>query len=80
MSVNCSRRAIERGRSGGSGRGGRGFALSQPPFLSQPFFVHVNTAETKASEDDTSGTKVISDVGLWIPSLCDQHRKMGKES
>jgi len=49
-------------------------------FFSQPFFVHVNTAETKATKDNASGTKVISNVGLGIPSLCDQHRVKGKEN
>ena len=42
--------------------------------------MHVNTAETKAAEDNACGTKVIANVGLGIPSLCDQHRMKGKES
>ena len=80
MAVNGSRGTIECCGCGGSSCRGRGFALSQPPFFSQPFFVHVNTAETKATKDNASGTKVISNVGLGIPSLCDQHRVKGKEN
>ena len=43
--------------------------------MNLPFFVHVYKAETDTTEDNASGTKVISHVGLRIQSLCDQREE-----
>lgn len=60
--VNGASGAIEGGGGCGRGCGGCAFALSQPTLPAEPFFVHVDTAETKTTQNDASGTNVVADI------------------